>query len=575
VLRGEPPANLITQLRTAVRGRWFSTYAYFCWAGLVDFVTVVEVEGFPVAVIFAGQYRFTGELPAEMKSPELIEAEGRQSASRQLGISSEALLHLMQEVPSTSVGDLRRRWLPALAEINARVTRLAYERYVRLRDERDQYFLRELTVLIERETQSTYGIKDLASTLARLRQYLGVRSVYFLLGDFLYPDKYRVVAMASGIPNDRQTSLSDALIEFPWEKPWDRDRVTVVSLTSKKQYARVLFDLKAAILGPDDCEIALGSCPLEGGGSGFWLFVGPEPRPGQRPTPAFTQMDFGFLGKFCATTHAKINQALATTLVMRRIGHELGAGIQSMVFREQALRKSIADPALQREVDKNLTQLQKYHAVLASVRSLFIRKGERGAIHFQMLSIGRPIMDAYEACLLDDELLKRHLVFHRPDLTRPVAFEMDQMCLYIAFFNLFQNAIKYSFNRHYISVIGRPEKSQSGTNCYRIDVSNFGTGITPEEIERRLVFRENYRGILSHDRNRTGTGLGLPVVERFVAIHGGTVEVRSMPVADFGKNRPEDITGAQEVDRLTHDATADLTHGYLTIFTVRLPTSHA
>ncbi|PWB53736.1 MAG: hypothetical protein C3F06_05815 [Candidatus Methanoperedenaceae archaeon] len=97
------------------------------------------------------------------------------------------------------------------------------------------------------------------------------------------------------------------------------------------------------------------------------------------------------------------------------------------------------------------------------------------------------------------------------------------------FFNLIQNAVKYSFsgkgNVRYISITIDTYK-----NMFICEISNFGTGILPEEIEK--IFQRGYRGKLSRDRNRIGSGFGLFTVKQIMEAHNGKIEVTSNNVGD-------------------------------------------
>jgi len=99
------------------------------------------------------------------------------------------------------------------------------------------------------------------------------------------------------------------------------------------------------------------------------------------------------------------------------------------------------------------------------------------------------------------------------------------------FINLMNNAVKYSFDGYpghfrFVDTICRP----SG-KYYCVEISNLGIGIMPDEIEK--VFEYGYRGKMARDRNRFGSGLGLPTVKRIVEKHDGKVEAESKIVGSY------------------------------------------
>ena len=61
----------------------------------------------------------------------------------------------------------------------------------------------------------------------------------------------------------------------------------------------------------------------------------------------------------------------------------------------------------------------------------------------------------------------------------------------------------------------------------RIDVTDTGPGIPVEE--RKAIFERYYRGRASG--SHIGTGLGLPLAQRLIEMHGGTLNLLS---ADAG-----------------------------------------
>lgn len=95
----------------------------------------------------------------------------------------------------------------------------------------------------------------------------------------------------------------------------------------------------------------------------------------------------------------------------------------------------------------------------------------------------------------------------------------DQRRLRQVMFNLIGNAVKYTPNGGAITV-----KAERREGEVALIVADTGPGIPPEDMER--VFNSFVRTI--HD-GQDGAGLGLALVRRFVELHGGTVELESVP----------------------------------------------
>lgn len=100
-----------------------------------------------------------------------------------------------------------------------------------------------------------------------------------------------------------------------------------------------------------------------------------------------------------------------------------------------------------------------------------------------------------------------------------------------AFSNLMHNAIKYSWRRD-------PERARPAWVSIRtrvkdkkvyIEFENWGVPIKREEIETGKIFELGYRGEMSKDRGRLGTGIGLTDARRVAESHGGSVDLESHP----------------------------------------------
>lgn len=97
---------------------------------------------------------------------------------------------------------------------------------------------------------------------------------------------------------------------------------------------------------------------------------------------------------------------------------------------------------------------------------------------------------------------------------------------------LIENAVKYSY-------IGQRNIRIQVDNLGKdvtIEISNYGVGILPEEIDTGKIFEYGYRGKLSSDCNRTGSGIGLPEAKKIARKHGGDIIVTSTPGDDVKRD---------------------------------------
>lgn len=107
----------------------------------------------------------------------------------------------------------------------------------------------------------------------------------------------------------------------------------------------------------------------------------------------------------------------------------------------------------------------------------------------------------------------------------------DKSLLMRAFINLYHNAVKYSYFGQSDDNPRRVETTcENLKNYFKISISNYGLGILPEEINK--VWLEEFRGKLSSDRHRTGSGFGLFQVDQIVKLHHGKRNIESMSVGN-------------------------------------------
>lgn len=94
----------------------------------------------------------------------------------------------------------------------------------------------------------------------------------------------------------------------------------------------------------------------------------------------------------------------------------------------------------------------------------------------------------------------------------------DRDLLVLAMYNLVENALKFTSLQEPVEV-----RALEDGKAVVMEVADSGAGIPSEDLSK--IFEELYRG--SNARGTEGSGLGLALVSRIVALHGGQIEVRS------------------------------------------------
>jgi signal transduction histidine kinase len=107
---------------------------------------------------------------------------------------------------------------------------------------------------------------------------------------------------------------------------------------------------------------------------------------------------------------------------------------------------------------------------------------------------------------------------------------LDEGRLKQILFNLLSNAIKFSPRGGPVRISATlvdHQKSPIQTDTLRIDVSDHGMGMAPEEMDK--IFDEFYQTEEGRRSSKGGTGLGLSLTRNFIELHHGTIEVQSVP----------------------------------------------
>ncbi|MFD0713377.1 ATP-binding protein [Paenibacillus sp. GCM10027626] len=106
-------------------------------------------------------------------------------------------------------------------------------------------------------------------------------------------------------------------------------------------------------------------------------------------------------------------------------------------------------------------------------------------------------------------------------LPSPCTITADPDQLNQVWINVLGNSIKFTPRNGHIRIgITRPDR-----DAYTVTIADSGIGISPEDASR--IFERFYTSDRSRNRNSGGSGLGLAIVKKIVALHHGSIEVKS------------------------------------------------
>ncbi|HEX3580525.1 MAG TPA: ATP-binding protein [Thermoanaerobaculia bacterium] len=143
--------------------------------------------------------------------------------------------------------------------------------------------------------------------------------------------------------------------------------------------------------------------------------------------------------------------------------------------------------------------------------------------------------DLHDTVTAVERVMKGFASEARVQIVSHVADDVPTVCLDEGrlkqiLFNLLSNAVKFSPQGGPVSIrVGFIARAASplGVDTVRIDVSDQGVGIPPDDLQR--IFDEFYQTEQGRRSRKGGTGLGLSLTRNFVELHRGTIEVDSTP----------------------------------------------
>ncbi|MHC1624206.1 MAG: sensor histidine kinase [Candidatus Methanospirareceae archaeon] len=226
------------------------------------------------------------------------------------------------------------------------------------------------------------------------------------------------------------------------------------------------------------------------------------------------------------------------------LAHVFLLPIQSIIADAENLFNETEEGSELKEIAENILQeITILYFIAENIRGSVLENSDRFGYEFHYVEIRPIIQDVINLFQKQAEKKKVAIndLFVKKDI--PVtAIQISEPHIKQVFFNLIHNAVKYSYtstekSERYISVICNSYK-----NFYRVEISNFGVGITPEEISDDLIFKDGYRGIFARDCSRTGSGFGLGRVREIIKAHNGDIKVESRQVGIGPKIDPYKTT---------------------------------
>ncbi len=200
------------------------------------------------------------------------------------------------------------------------------------------------------------------------------------------------------------------------------------------------------------------------------------------------------------------------------IAHELRTPLQNLQGEAEVILSKERNPDEYREIlGSSLEEYQRLSTLID--RLLFLARAENPQTQIQREELDLKkelglLQDFYGLSAGESGIALR---VEAPDGLRA---DLDRSLFQRAVGNLVENALKHTPAGGTVLL-----KTSAGNGNVRVDVTDTGKGIAPDQVSR--LFDRFYRVDPSRSPSSGGFGLGLSIVKSIMDLHAGTVEIRS------------------------------------------------
>jgi len=211
---------------------------------------------------------------------------------------------------------------------------------------------------------------------------------------------------------------------------------------------------------------------------------------------------------------------------LANMSHELRTPLNAIIGFSEVIRDAMMGPLDIRYKDyANDIHTSGRHLLNLINDVLDLSKIEAGRLELyeETVDLGKLVVSCNRVIRERASEAKLELALHLP--SDALLIRGDERRLKQVVLNLLSNAVKFTPPEGRIAV----SAAFLPTSETVISVADTGIGMTAQEVEIAMEPFRQIDGALN--RKYQGTGLGLPLVQRLVRLHGGTMEVKSQPGA--------------------------------------------
>ena len=221
------------------------------------------------------------------------------------------------------------------------------------------------------------------------------------------------------------------------------------------------------------------------------------------------------------------NASLAKTNFLNNMSHDIRTPMNAILGYAQLMEDELKGKELP-EASEHLEKLQQSGRILLSIINnvLDMARIESGRMEIdenyaQIEDIWQNLFELFE-----DEAKKKNIVFHYKVDVEHKHILTDVTKIEEIFVNIMSNAMKYTLSGGFVTVnVEELPCDESGYIIVRTRVSDTGIGMSQDYLTK--IFEPFTREQSTTKSKVTGTGLGMSIVKKYVALLGGTINVES------------------------------------------------
>ncbi|MBU2488981.1 MAG: GAF domain-containing protein [Proteobacteria bacterium] len=237
-----------------------------------------------------------------------------------------------------------------------------------------------------------------------------------------------------------------------------------------------------------------------------------------------------------ALEHAK----RAKSDFLASMSHELRTPLNAVIGFSQVLQEDYFGDLNEKQKQYVADILDSGKHLLALINDILdLSRVEAGVMEMELALLRISRLFQSSLTMIREKAAKHgiHLEVDLPENVRDLEIVAEERKLKQVLFNLLSNAVKFTGDGGTIRLGARlihdplvppdhvPDSGMETLGCVEIFVSDTGIGIEKEDQER--IFDDFYQVRRGLSGKTPGTGLGLPLARRLVAVHGGRLWVES------------------------------------------------